>query len=289
MTATGAHRRRLASSRALRSYGGSYSPGGKRIVFVRAGSSHGLGLPGDLWVMNADRSHKRRLTFTPGIDESDPAWSPNGKGIAFSAQGGRAGKRSGVWIMDADGRHRRPLAATRLYDSRPSWSPDGTKIAYVNVSPLGNSNGLQIYVVKTSGGSPTNLTNDPSVEDIQPSWSPNGRKILFSSDRGDLPDSNFQSDLWMMNPDGSGAERVTNTADADEYSPAWSPDGRWIAYAVHDSQSIPTGLHDNRITQISVARSDGSQARMLTHPCRSDCTIKDDISNDLPSWQPLHR
>ena len=157
MTATGAHRHPLTTGRAQRSYDGSYSPDGKRIVFVRSIKDPGVGLPGELWVMNADGSHKRQLTFTPSIDESDPAWSPNGKKIAFTA--------NGIWIMDAAGRHRRRLASTRLIDSRPSWSPDGTQIAYADTTSSGLPpiSGLQIYVVKTSGGSPTNLTSDSSV------------------------------------------------------------------------------------------------------------------------------
>jgi TolB protein len=293
MTATGAHGRPLTTGRVHVSSGASYSPNGSRIVFARGVYDHVhyvIGCPCDLWTVNADGRHKRRLTFSPLTEEDDPAWSPNGKKIAFTVSA--PGKRSGLWIMDADGRHRRRLAAAHGLDTNPSWSPNGTEIAYANDSfGVGNPpiSGIQIYVVKASGGSPTNLTNDPSVSDVEPSWSPNGRKILFSSDRGDPPNSNFQSDLWTMDPDGSGAQRVTNTPDADEYSPTWSPDGRLIAYALHDSQSNPTGVHDNRITQIYVARRDGSQARMITHPCRINCTRKDDISNGEPSWQPLHR
>ena len=295
ITATGAHGGPLTTGRIHVSSGASYSPNGSRIVFARGVYDHVhylIGCPCDLWTMNADGSHKRRLTFSPLIEEDDPAWSPNGKKIAFVIGDPRHGGSGGLWIMDADGRHRRQLSKTYGQNYSPSWSPNGAKIVYANDSYSSASPsfvGVQLYVVKASGGSRTNVTNDPNVSDTEPSWSPNGRKILFSRSDPALP--NFQAsgplDLWTMNADGSDLQRVTNTPDREESWPAWSPNGRWIAYAAHDSQSNPAGVHDSRITQIYVARPNGSRPRMITHPCRLNCTRKDDISNGEPIWQPL--
>lgn len=272
ITATGAHPHRLTTGHAYYSSVGSYSPNGARIVFVRANSQS------DLWTMNADGTHKRRLTFTRRIEEGDPAWSPNGKEIAFVVT--RPGKLGGIWIMAADGRHRRSLLPGGEYGS-PSWSPNGTEIAYEADFSSSRPTAVaeQIYVVKASGGSPRKLTNEPknNIGDIEPSWSPDGRKILFSSDHGNSPNGNNQLDIWMMSPDGSDLERVTHTPNRDESWPAWSPDGRWIAY----------GSDDSRSEQIYVARPNGSGRRMITHPCRRKCTSINEIRNGKPTWQPL--
>src|SRR4029450_7144841 len=58
----------------------------------------------------------------------------------------------------------------------------------------------------------------------QPDWSPNGRRIAFVRRNG------RQSDIWVMNRDGSGKRRLTPTEYPSEHSPDWSPDGRKIAF-----------------------------------------------------------
>lgn len=79
-----------------------------------------------------------------------------------------------------------------------------------------------------------------------------------------------------MHADGSDVRRVTNTPFRDEHDPAWSPDGRWIAYAGESS------THGASSYQLYVSRPNGSDRRKLTHAC-GECAI----INDDPSWQPL--
>lgn len=238
----------------------SYSPRGRRIVFVRSFKQS------DLWLMRSDGSHQRRLTRTAGIDETDPAWSPDGKDIVFSVM--RPASLEGIWVIGVDGRHRRQV--TSGTDANPSWSPDGARIAfdrYDSTTQISN-----IFVVPAGGGTPTNLSSVPGISDLQPAWSPDGSRILFTSDRPDT----FQLDLWVMNADGSDVQRVTNTPGRDEHDAAWSPNGRWIAY-VGESSS-----HGASSFQLYVSRSSGSSRRILTHAC-GECAI----INDDPSWQPL--
>ena len=260
MTARGTKRRLLTPGRGASSWSPSYSPDGRRIVFVSGYKRS------ELWLMRADGGHKRRLTQTRGIKELDPGWSPDGKEIVFAVA--RPASMRGIWVIGADGRHRRRL--TSGIDAHPSWSPDGTEIAFDRTDALAQI--FRIFVVPAGGGTPTSLSSDPGISDIQPDWSPDGSRILFSSDRPDT----FQADLWTMNPDGSDVEQITRTPGRDEHDPVWSPDGRWIAY-VGESSS-----HGASSYQLYVSRSNGSSRRVITHSC-GECAI----INDEPSWQPL--
>ena len=268
--AAGTHRHRLTSSRKLSSYSPSYSPSGKRIAFVRASEQS------DLWTMNANGGHLRRLTWTKRIDETYPAWSLDGKQIAFAVvspngearRAGVVGPAVGIWVVGTDGHGLRRI--TSGVDTNPSWSPDGSQIAFDRFDP--DSVTDAIYVVPAAGGTPTRLSAPGGISDVRPAWSPDGSRILFASDRPDT----FRLDLWVMNPDGSDVVRIANTDGVDEDNPAWSPDGRRIVY---DGTSH---THGSASYQLYVSNANGAKRRVITHSC-GDCTI----INDEPSWQPL--
>jgi TolB protein len=265
MTATGTHRHRLTASHRFSNYGPAYSPNGKRIAFVRAGRSS------DIWTMNADGTNKRAVTRTPGVHEVDPVWSPDGQHIAFAVLGPPPGQ--GVWLLRADGKGSR-LRVTSGPDRAPAWSSDGSEIAFERADAAAET--ISIFVVPSSGGTPTNLSSDPGVSDLEPAWSPDGSRILFASDR---PDGS-QLDLWVLNlraaTPGQSVARVTNTPSRDERDPAWSPDGRRIVY------SGMGAFHGASSSQIYVSNANGSHRRILTHACGECAWINVD-----PSWQPL--
>lgn len=85
-----------------------------------------------------------------------------------------------------------------------SWSPDGTKIAFVGVGGLS--------VINVDGSDLRSLTNNAS----HPKWSPDGTKIAFTSYR----DGNWE--IYVINPDGSGLRNLTNDP-ATDMGPAWRP------------------------------------------------------------------
>jgi Tol biopolymer transport system component/PKD repeat protein len=127
-------------------------------------------------------------------------------------------------------------------DGAPSWSPDGTRIAFHRAGG--------IMVIDATGGTPVNITNHPG--DGYPAWSSDGTRIAFLSDRDGQP-----SQLYLMNVDGSGVVRVTNGIPVRGRA-AWSPDGSKFVFDCE----VEAGNRD-----ICSIKTDGTGfARLTTDP-----------------------
>jgi TolB protein len=99
-------------------------------------------------------------------------------------------------------------------DAEPSWSPDGTRIAFTSRRD-GN---FEVYVMNADGSGQTNITNNPA-NDSGPEWSPDGTRIAFSSRRDGNRDGNYE--VYVMDADGTDQTRVTTTAGGESFEPAW--------------------------------------------------------------------
>jgi Tol biopolymer transport system component len=122
-----------------------------------------------------------------------------------------------VWTIDADGTDLTRLTHSPAFEFDPSWSPDGTQIAYR--SDRGDES--EIWIMHADGTGQRRLTAG-----LSPAWSPDGSSIAYASPGHD-PNPPL-SGISIMNADGSGQHRVPNT-DGGEY-PTWSPDGKRIAF-----------------------------------------------------------
>lgn len=142
-----------------------------------------------------------------------------------------------IWIMNKDGSGQirlTSLSAKATMTSgpirlgSPTLSPDGRKIAFVRYFAEGNPPNMYsaIYVMDINGLNMTLLSMNDKSKDSSPVWSPDGRRILFTSTRGG------DSDLYIMNADGSGQTRLTTLPGA-ENNPVFSPDGsKMIFYRI---------------------------------------------------------
>ena len=112
--------------------------------------------------------------------------------------------------MDADGGNPRNLTNDARSDDKPSWSPDGKRIAFDSFR-----GSRDIYVMDTNGGNPRKVTKNP-FRDWYPVWSPDGKRIAFVSDREE--DANWE--IYVMDADGRNSRNLTNNPH-DDTSPAW--------------------------------------------------------------------
>jgi TolB protein len=220
-----------------------------RVAFVsdRNGGEH-------IYRANPDGSGVTQLTSGSEPDEG-PTWSPDGTRIAF----GRFGR---IYVMQADGSGLVPLADSG-YGMEPAWSTDGTRIAY-----QGPSGGIYIVQADGSGLTPVTELTAGVFGDAHPAWSPDGRQIAFERVIT-VPDSNYFTQVYVVNADGSGLHRLTETTSPigigyASGEPAWSPDGTAIAFwmAGHG---------------LATMRGDGTGAPATVY---ADCCV------GRPTWSP---
>ncbi len=168
---------------------------------------------------------------------------PNGR-IAFGSNGDGE-----LYSVNADGSGLRRLTWTPQLEQSPTWSPDGSRIAYES-----DYNGtFRIWLMSADGTGQKQISPDGSntAGDSEPAWSPDGTLIAFASSA---------VNLWVMSPDGSGLRRVS---DVFASHPAWSPSGQQLAYV--------------GMTGIGVVGVDGSNPHTVTAP---------GAFASGPSWSP---
>src|SRR5262249_31488886 len=155
----------------------------------------------------------------------------------------------------APGSPKEEKAARRLtnhpaLDYNAAFSPDGKRIAFVSERD-GN---LELYVMNRDGSGLVRLTNEFALDD-HPTWSPDGKRIAFCSAREPVAKvGQAWNAIYVMNADGSAVRRVS-PKDTTDYSPAWSPQGDWIACA--SGSGVPGG------TDIHVMKPDSSERKLV--------------------------
>lgn len=254
-----------------------------------------------IWMVPAAGGEAIPMT-AKGYSASSPRFSPDGKYLSFIAARSESGEektdsedKAQVWSLNRLGGEAQQLTKVKQGVSGYEWSPDGKRLLLLIRDPKPYEltedrkddkvprpyviDRLQfkrdyagyldryrthLYVVAVGSKEEPRQITSGDFDDSDPAWSPDGKSIAFVSNRTKDPDSNPNSDIWIVSADnadkGSTLLQVTTTPREDA-EPAWSPDGKTIAYT---TVTAPLDVMWYATQRLAIVPATGGTPRVLT-------------------------
>jgi Tol biopolymer transport system component len=208
----------------------------------------------DLWLVDRDGKQTRELVNCDQDVCAEPSWSPDSSKIAFSRRSTSTqpeiATTEQIWILDvSSGDVTQLFSDAAMSGNQPSWSPDGSRIAYFDTP----SN--QVGIVDLSSGQTWYL---PATTGIIGNWSGDGSKLFFTTEENtgnNLVVDIYEADVFKQQYTLSSLNEIHG---GREYNvPAWSPDGQAVIFGERCMYCSPT-------TQLWLAEKGGRQLTRIT-------------------------
>ena len=254
-----------------------------------------------LWMVSARGGDPIPMT-SEGVSSSHPRWSSDGKFLAFLSS--RNNGKTQVWLLNRLGGEAVRLTDTAQGVDDFEWSPDSTHLVLILRDPKPEDleaakdkdkpaaaaapkpktpppfviDRLQfkrdtvgyldrrrthLYVFDVSAKTTTQVTSG-DFDDNEPAWSPDGKSLAFTSNRSTPdPDATYDTNIWAVaanNTDKGAHLTQITTNPGPDHSPAWSPDGKWIAYVTQ----LDPHLFQYGTQHLAISPSSGGDAKVLT-------------------------
>lgn len=185
---------------------------------------------------------------TMAVGPTDPAPSPDGKAVAFSARGW-------LWLHDLPTGEARRLTKGAAMDSRPAWSPDGRRLAFVRDDTRDSS----LMELDVATGTETVLVNTPAI-DLDPFYSRDGKALYFSSaEAGDL-------DLYRLDLATKAKTRLTDDKGLELRPQPMADDGILFLAKGQGTDTVTVVNGKDKARRVLVDAPIASQMRPALHP-----------------------
>lgn len=231
-----------------------WSPDQKYLAYLREPGACGSDTyaNGQLWLLDRAGGEPEQITRTPqNVD--DFAWSPSSDRLALVLRDPSPEELEAAAGENND--------AARGEAKPRSWVIDRLHFKEDEIGYLDRRR-THLYVLTLDSRKLTQITSG-DYDDLEPVWSPDGRSIAFVSNRSKEPESNYNTNIWVVAADnedrGKNLQRVAPGAGTDDF-PVWSPDGKWMVFA---SQIVPR-LVERATYHLAIAPAAGGQATLLT-------------------------
>jgi Tol biopolymer transport system component len=230
----------------------AWSPDGKWIAFDA--NANVISGPSQVYLVSADGKTLRAVTPASAGSFGPPSWSPTGKQLVAPGPGG-------LWLMSSTGHERRRIV--RGAAETPLWSPNGKWIMFTRSLPApGRQLKTETYLVSPTGANLHRL-GDASMQRTFGAWSPDSSHIVFvGSANPTASTAPTSGSLYVISVNGTGQRLLLGASGVYLNNPAWSPDGKLIAFL--EPHLNANGTLDDNNDDVFVIPANYGKARVVS-------------------------